>query len=80
MNFAQSRWSTAVWLFMAAIPMLLFAAGAAAQRQPPFGQEKVETREFRNKEVEKALSRYGSAHNHDHNHGHGAKGHKGHKH
>ena len=69
---------------------VVFALGAAlgpalvstaiAQSSQPFGREKVETREFRNKDVEKALNAQrnkGHNHNHGHNHGHGEKAQRG---
>lgn len=58
--------------------MALAATPALAQKAQPFGQEKVETRQFRNKDVEKALNdrQRGGAHNH----AHGKKSHHGHKH
>lgn len=49
---------------------------AWAQQKQPFGREKVETRQFRNKDVERAANRGKGGHNH----AHGTKGHKGHKH
>ena len=53
-------------------------SNAVAQTSQPFGKEKVETREFRNKDVEKALNaRRNAGHAHNHNHGHGEKAHRG---
>ena len=49
---------------------------ALAQKAQPFGQERVETREFRNKDVERVMNSQKSSHNHSH----GKKGHKGHNH
>jgi len=48
-----------------------FSTSAFSQKAERFGQEKVETREFRNKEVERAMSSQKPAHGHNH----GKKGH-----
>lgn len=65
---------------MGAAVLALMAAGfstpASSQKAERFGQEKVETREFRNKEVERAMSSQKPGHGHNH----GKKGHKGHSH
>ena len=54
-----------------ALPSPLLAQKATE----PFGQEKVETREFRNKEAEKAMNTKAKS-----GHNHGKKSHKGHAH
>ncbi len=49
---------------------------ALAQKAQPFGNERVQTREFRNQDVKRTVNSQKSSHSHSH----GKKGHKGHNH
>lgn len=61
---------------VAAITFAGLPASSKAQKAEPFGREKVETREFRNKDVERSMNSRKPSHGHSH----GKKSHKGHSH
>jgi hypothetical protein len=57
-----------------AAPLML--TPALAQKAQVFGNERVQTREFRNKDVKRTVNSQKSSHSHSHS----KKGHKGHNH